>query len=148
MRAKINIIFVAKSLYNSWSWSLTLIQLVFAKKAKFVKTTFEALSCIISLIWMYIAPVCSREHFVNFIDIFMPLATPTDKAPHLPLKLRADSTLMVKTSGPGGGGSTQEWMLSTVMMSWSNYNWNDGHFDKIWRQEVFHIIYKFQDKRR
>ena len=31
---------------------------------------------------------------------------------------------MVKTSGPGGGGSTQACMLSTVMMSCSTYGVN------------------------
>ena len=58
-----------------------------------------------------------------------------DKKHHLPLKLSADSTLTVKTSGPRGGGSTQAWMLSTVIMSWSTWQVVrrlDGAFEGQW----------------
>ena len=58
-----------------------------------------------------------------------------DKKHHLPLKLSADSTLTVKTSGLRGGGSTHAWMLSTVMMSWSTWQLVrrlDGAFEGQW----------------
>ena len=72
--------------------------------------------------------ISHRSLIIIFI-FFMPLATTAEKVFHLPLKLRADSTLMVKTSGPGGGGSTHAWMLSTVMMSCSTLGLTNNQLD-------------------